>query len=111
MTHLRQSYCAYRIKLMTNRWEFPIFCLIVALARVATTVAVTVLLLTSNVDVVLLHHKDLAQATLTIGFILDMIISFVLSYLLIRTPGNFQRYGKDLSTGSLSDGLVFQGRP
>jgi len=89
-------YCAYRIHLMTRRWEFPIFCFIVALARTGTTIAVTVLLLTSNVDVVLLNHKDVALATLVLGFLLDMIISFVLSYLLIRTPGNFPSGGRTL---------------
>jgi len=90
------TYCAYRIRLMTKRWEFPIFCFVTALARTGTTFAVTILLLTTDVDVVLLHHKNLAEATLTLGFLLDMIISIVLSYLLIRAPGNFQGGDRNL---------------
>jgi len=76
---------------MTKRWELPILFFAVALARLATTLTIVGLLFTTSVHDVLLDHKNIAVASLGLGFALDLVISLTLAYLLVRTPGNFPR--------------------
>ena len=87
-----QSYYAYRIKVVSQRWLFPVVCCFIATARFGCNITAVGIALGQGVEVVLADYLYLFRIPLLAGLILNLVIAGVLSYYTFLGGGGTHRY-------------------
>jgi len=75
-----ESYYAYRIRIVSQRWEFPVFCWLIASLRFACNVAAVILVFKFDLVHFVMMWKQLILAPLIAGLVLNLAIAAVLTH-------------------------------
>lgn len=75
-----ESYYAYRIRIVSQRWEFPSVCWVVASLRFACNIAAVILVFKLDLSAFVMTYKNLITAPLLAGLVLNLAIAAVLTH-------------------------------
>jgi len=75
-----EAYCGYRIRIASQRWEFPVVIWMVALARFGCNIASAALVFSVSLPEFITLHDKLLKVPYLSGLILNAFIALALTY-------------------------------